>query len=94
MDSDIKNSPNIEMFEIESSQISRIGYDAESQTLAIQFKGKGEKPGSVYHYASFTADDWQAFREAESVGSWFYKNVKPNKEKYPYTRIEDQTEQA
>jgi hypothetical protein len=84
----------ITMDSVESSQIEAIGYDAGTQTLAIQFKGKGEKLGSVYHYANFTADDWQAFREAESVGSWFYRNVKPNKEKYPYTRIEDQTEQA
>jgi hypothetical protein len=82
------------MDSVESSQIEAIGYDAGTQTLAIQFKGKGEKPGSVYHYASFTADDWQAFREAESVGSHFYKNIKPFPDKFPYTRIEDQTEQA
>ena len=80
---------------VDSSQIEAIGYDAETQTLAIQFKGKGEKPGSVYHYSGFSAEDWQAFRDAESVGSHFYKNIKPLPDKYPYVRIEAaQPEQA
>jgi len=84
----------ITMDSVESSQIAAIGYHSESQTLAVQFKGKGEKPGSIYHYSNFTPEDWQAFRDAESVGSHFYRHIKPNKEKYPFVRIEDQTEQA
>lgn len=84
----------ITMDSVESSQIEAVGYDAESKTLAIQFKGKGEKSGSVYHYSNFTSHDWQAFRDAESIGSHFYKHIKPNKEKYPFVRIEDQPEQA
>lgn len=78
---------------IKSSQIEAVGYDAESQTLAIQFKGKGDALGSVYHYNNFTADDWQAFRDAESIGSYFYKNIKPFKDKYPYVRIDTATEE-
>jgi hypothetical protein len=84
----------ITMDSVESSQIEAIGYDAETKTLAIQFKGKGETPGSVYHYSNFTPDDWQAFRDAESIGSHFYKNIKPAKDKYPYVRIEPESEQA
>jgi hypothetical protein len=84
----------ITMDSVESSQIEALGYDAETQTLAVQFKAKGDKPGSVYHYANFTADDWQAFRAAESLGSHFYKQIKPFPEKFPYTRIEAQPEQA
>jgi hypothetical protein len=83
------------MDSIESSQIDAIGYDAETQTLAIQFRGKGDAPGSLYHYSNFTAEDWQAFRDAESIGSHFYKHVKPFKDKYPYVRIDTaQPEQA
>lgn len=87
---------NITLDSVESSQIEAIGYEADTQTLAIQFKGKSDKPGSVYHYANFTAEDWQAFREAESIGSHFYKHIKPFSDKYPYVRIEpaQQTEQA
>ncbi|WP_343743121.1 KTSC domain-containing protein [Herbaspirillum huttiense] len=79
--------PTIAMDAVESSQIAAIGHHAESNTLAIQFPGKGDKPGSVYHYANFTADDFKAFQDAESKGSFFGKNIKKNTEKYPYTRI-------
>lgn len=84
----------ITMDSVESSQIQAIGYDAQAQTLAIQFKAKGG-PGSVYHYSNVTAEDFAAFREADSIGSYFYKNIKPFPEKYPYTRIAaPQPEQA
>ncbi|MBW9334546.1 KTSC domain-containing protein [Herbaspirillum sp. RU 5E] len=79
--------PTIAMDAVESSQIAAIGHDAATNTLAIQFPGKGDKPGSVYHYANFTAADFKAFQEAESKGSFFGKNIKKNTEKYPYTRI-------
>jgi hypothetical protein len=76
------------MDSVESSQIEAIGYDAEAQTLAIQFKAKGASPGSLYHYSNVTTEDFAAFRDSESVGSHFYKNIKPFPEKYPYVRIE------
>jgi hypothetical protein len=78
----------ITMDSIESSQIDAIGHDAESQTLAIQFKAKGTAPGSVYHYSNVDAALFAEFRSAESIGSFFYKNIKPFKDKYPYVRIE------
>jgi hypothetical protein len=80
--------PQITMDSIESSQIDAIGYDAETQTLAIQFKAKGAAPGSLYHYANVTPDDFAAFRDAESIGSHFYKHIKPFKDKYPYVKVE------
>ena len=87
---------HITMDSVESSQIAAIGYDAGSQTLAIQFKGKGDKPGSVYHYSGVTLEDFAAFKSAESIGSHFYRHIKPFDQKYPYVRIEPapQTEQA
>lgn len=86
------NNRQITMDSVESSQIEAIGFDAESQTLAVQFKGKGDKPGGLYHYSNFTAEDWLAFCSAESIGSFFYKNIKPAKEKYPYAKIEPDIE--
>lgn len=79
--------PTIAMDAVESSQIAAIGHHPESNTLAIQFPGKTDKPGSVYHYANFTAYDFKAFKEAESKGSHFGKHIKKNTEKHPYTRI-------
>jgi hypothetical protein len=84
----------ITMDSVESSQIEAVGYDESTQTLAIRFKGKGEAPGSLYHYNNLTAEDFAAFKSAESIGSHFYKHIKPHKDKYPYVRIEEQMEQS
>ncbi|MGT2429285.1 KTSC domain-containing protein [Cupriavidus basilensis] len=73
---------------VESSQIHSIGHDAESGTLAVRFKNKAGEPTSLYHYRNVTAEDFAAFSGAESIGSHFYKHIKPFAEKYPYERIE------
>ena len=72
---------------VESSQIASIGHDPLTNTLVIQFPAKGNYPGSIYTYANFTAEDFEAFRNAPSVGSYFYKFIKPNSLKYPYKKI-------
>lgn len=71
---------SIQMQAVESSQIKAIGYDAESKTLAIEFKGGGE-----YRYANVEPELYQDMMASPSVGSFFYKNIKANKEKYPYS---------
>ncbi len=78
----------IEMQTVESSQIYAIGHDAGTNTLAIRFKNyKGEVTG-LYHYSNFTAEEFQAFKSAESIGSHFGKHIKPFATKYPYRQIE------
>lgn len=77
----------IAMDSVESSRLHAIGYDAATQTLAIQFKAKAG-PGSVYHYSNVTPDDFAALKGAESVGSHFHKHIKPFKEKFPFVKIE------
>ena len=73
---------------VKSSQIAAIGHDPETNTLSIQFVSRDEtKPGSVYHYENFTSEDFTVFKEAESIGSHFYKYIRPNTEKYPYRKI-------
>ncbi len=81
--------PAIPMTPIESSQIDAFGYDAGTSTLAIQFKGKGGKPGGVYHYANVGETEWAAFRDADSKGSHFFRAIKAFPDRYPYTRIPD-----
>lgn len=78
----------IAMDEIVSSQLHSIGHHPESNTLAIRFKAKDGSPAALYHYANVTADEFAAFKGAESIGSHFYRNIKPNKEKYPFVCIE------
>jgi hypothetical protein len=71
---------------VESSQIHAVGFDPVTNRLAIQFKSKAG-PGSIYHYRNFTADDFAAFRAAESLGAHFGKFIKPEAEKYPFEKV-------
>lgn len=79
--------PAIELAPVESSQLAAVGYDAATATLAIRFHGKGDKPGSLYHYANFGETDWAALRDAESKGSHFIRQIKPHADRYPCCRI-------
>ncbi|TWI69022.1 KTSC domain-containing protein [Pseudoduganella lurida] len=79
---------DIEMLPVDSSQIAAIGHSADSNTLAIQFKGR-TGPGSVYHYQNFDAAAFEEFAAAESIGSHFYKHIKPHAAKYPYEKKAD-----
>lgn len=72
---------------VESSQILAIGHHAETNTLAIRFKDEGER---LYHYANVDAELFDRFRNAESVGSFFYKEIRPNKDRFPYFRIREE----
>lgn len=60
------------IFTPESSQITAIGYDAQSQTLVIRFKSNG----AVYHYFDVPPATWEGFKAAESKGRFFGKNIK------------------
>lgn len=55
---------------VQSSQMEAIGH--AGRTLAICFKGN-----NVYHYPGVTAEEFEAFKSAESLGSYFGKVIKP-----------------
>jgi hypothetical protein len=82
-------APAIALTRVESSQIHSIGHDPATNTLAIRFLAKrgGDEPGSLYHYANFTAEDFEAFSNAESIGSHFGQHIKVYDKKFPYTKI-------
>jgi hypothetical protein len=80
--------PVIAMDEVVSSQIHSLGYDSASSTMAVRFKNKASQPTSLYHYASVPFEAFSDLVTAESIGSHFYKNIKPYPELYPYTCIE------
>lgn len=79
---------SINMTSIESSQIDSIGHDPATNTLAIRFKSRGE-PAALYHYSNVSADDFTTFKDAESVGSHFYKHIKADTERFPFQRINE-----
>lgn len=78
----------IDMQTVESKQIHAIGHDAESNTLAIRFKNWKGEVTSLYHYENFTAEEFQAFKSAESIGRHFGAFIKPFDQKYPFKQIE------
>lgn len=92
MNTEIEEKPSaplvIAMDEIVSSQIHGIGHDEPTSTLAVRFKAKDGGPAALYHYSNVTAQEFAAFKGAESIGSYFYKNIKPFATKYPFVCIE------
>lgn len=88
------NIQPIPMEQVESSQIAEIGHDATTNTLAIRFTAKPGHRGSLYHYDNFTTETFQAFRSADSIGSFFHKNIKHRDDLYPFKKIDEQPEPA
>lgn len=72
--------PHITLHEVKSSQVKSVGYDHGTNTLAVQFAhGKG----AIYHYPGVSADDYQAFIKAKSIGTHFGKHIKA----LPFTKF-------
>ncbi|MGF6806257.1 hypothetical protein OKW30_001383 [Paraburkholderia sp. Clong3] len=83
------SSPKIAMDSVESSQIHSIGYDPSTGTLAVRFKdGKTGAPTSLYYYSNFTPSNFEALRQAESIGSHFYRRIRPFSERFPCVCVE------
>lgn len=65
----------IELQEVDSSQIAKIGYNPEASLLMIEFHNKkGEN--TQYVYPEVSQEQWDAFESADSVGSHFFRNLK------------------
>lgn len=80
----------VTLLPVDSSQISHIGHDPNTNTLAIRFQPKAEGgAGSLYHYANVDTAMFGDFRTAKSLGSYHYNHIKPNPELYPYVKLED-----
>ncbi len=79
----------ITMQPVESSQIHSIGHDAPTNTLAIRFKSYRGDATSLYHYDNFTAEDFAAFKSAESIGRHFGQLIKNQVTKYPFRKIDE-----
>lgn len=63
----------MERLKVDSSNLNSVGYDKESKSLDVEFKG-----GSVYRYfgvPSFLYDDMLV---STSKGSFFHKHIKKN----------------
>lgn len=61
----------IGMQSVSSSNVSAIGYDAESQTLRVQFKNGGR-----YDYAEVEKEEFDDLRDAPSIGRHLNQAIK------------------
>lgn len=64
---------------VSSSNIQAIGYDADSQTLEVEFK-----TGPMYHYTGVPRSEYEAMMAADSKGTFLNTNIKG---RYPFTRL-------
>ncbi len=62
---------NVKFQPVKSSQIKEIGHVQD--TLFIRFRNN-----KLYSYAPVTAEKFEEFKSAESIGSYFHKNFKMN----------------
>lgn len=64
---------------VNSSNIAAIGYDPETQTLAIEFRS-----GGTYEYYDVPEQVFQGLRSAASHGQYFQNNIRG---RYRYARL-------
>lgn len=71
----------IPMKPIDSNVLAAYGYDAATQTMALQFKSSGGTKD--YEYPHTSPEAFAALDGAESKGSWWYKH----KADFPLFRV-------
>jgi hypothetical protein len=69
-----------QMQAVESSNISAIGYDQDTDELFIEFKN-----GNVYVYKEVPFEMYTAMMDADSKGSFFYKHIRQGG--YSYAKL-------
>jgi len=67
------------MHPVTSSNLVAVGYDKEGQLLHVEFKN-----GLTYAYQGVPDQLYQDLLSAESLGSFFHKNIRTD---YPYTKV-------
>ena len=69
----------MEREEVESSMLASVGYDAKTKTLEVEFNH-----GGVYQYRKVRKEVYQELLLAESIGSYFYHNIRDD---YDYIQV-------
>lgn len=73
---------SMNMTPVESSNIAAIGHNPQTSILHVQFKG-----GKTYEYKNVNTELFQQLLTAESIGSFFAKNIKSAPGVYPYSLV-------
>lgn len=69
----------MERIPVQSSNLSAIGYDSETETLEVEFLN-----GTAYEYRNVPQVVYEQFMNASSLGSFFNREISKN---YPYSKI-------
>jgi hypothetical protein len=64
---------------VSSSNVSSIGYDADSQTLEVEFNN-----GAVYQYSGIPEYEYVGIMNADSKGKYLHSNIK---NRYPFSKL-------
>ncbi|CAM5193962.1 KTSC domain-containing protein OS=Bosea thiooxidans OX=53254 GN=SAMN05660750_04307 PE=4 SV=1 [Bosea thiooxidans] len=64
---------------VASTNIASVGYDAESETLEVEFSN-----GTVYQYYNVGADLYEQFMQSASKGQFLNTYIR---NAYPYSRV-------
>lgn len=71
----------MEMREVESSTLAKVGYDPNRRLLAVEFKN-----GSKYVYNNVPVEVYAELMASPSLGRYFGTNIR---EAYKYTRVSE-----
>lgn len=71
--------PFPDMTPVDSTTLEKVGYDADSRELYLQFLS-----GSTYVYSDVSPETHQELLDADSIGSYFNREIKPN---YAYRQV-------
>jgi hypothetical protein len=69
---------------VESSNMASVGYDESTSTLEVEFKGRGGKPRTLYHYMAVPSKVHEALMATESKGRFLNTEIKG---KYDYRKV-------
>lgn len=69
----------MERISVNSSNLSAVGYEAESGVLEVEFLG-----GAVYRYSDVPESEYDALMGADSKGKYFSANIKS---KYAFVKL-------
>lgn len=73
----------IPLAEVESTNIAAIGHDKSRKILVIKFHNKKR-----YAFEKVTEEMFAKLKAAESIGSFFHKNIRYNPS-YPMTKLDE-----
>jgi len=70
----------MERVPVDSTDLSTVGYEAETSTLEIEFR-----KGGIYQYFGVPQEVYEGLMSAGSKGQFFNQNIK--KAGYPYSKV-------